>query len=223
MSCLFFLVAGCGDKPAPQKKQVFSQKIVDKEEGAPEESQEEQTPPLPPEIAKELGIKSSEESSSQLSKKTGGSTVENPSEKSEDLDKTVNNETQMPSIASGYEYNPKGKIDPFMPWRADETSGIGTGQQIKRRTPMTPLEKVDLSQLKLVGVILAPSGNKGLVEDSTGKGFVITKGTYVGVNGGKVTAILEDKVIIEEAVNYGVSGVSVRKRELTLQKPPGEE
>jgi type IV pilus assembly protein PilP len=136
---------------------------------------------------------------------------------------TVKKEKNSSSAPDDYVYNPKGKIDPFLPWKADVPDSAEPGKQVKKRLPLTPLEKVDLSQLKLVGVIRSASGNKALVEETTGKGYVISKGTYVGLNGGKVTEILKDKVIVEEVVNYGVSGVSVRKRELTLQKPPGED
>ena len=63
---------------------------------------------------------------------------------------------------------------------------------------MTPLERIDLSQLKLVGIILASSGNRALVEESSGKGYVIKTGTYIGVNSGKVVKIRKEKVVVEE-------------------------
>ena len=37
-----------------------------------------------------------------------------------------------------------------------------------------------------------------LVEDSTGKGYFIKRGTEIGKNDGKVTKILKDRIIIEE-------------------------
>ena len=42
-----------------------------------------------------------------------------------------------------------------------------------RRVPRTPLERIDLSQLKLVAIIVSKSGNTALLEDATGKGYVI--------------------------------------------------
>jgi len=120
-----------------------------------------------------------------------------------------------------YVYVWKGRIDPFMPWYEDETSSAK--EDANKRGPLSPLQKVDLSQLKLVGIVLSPSGNKALVEDGTGKGFVIMKGTYVGLNRGKVAKILRDRVIVQEATQYGDTDSAVRKKELKLQKPPGEE
>ena len=66
------------------------------------------------------------------------------------------------------------------------------------RKAATPLQKFDISQLKLVAIISTSQGNVALVEDATGKGYVLKKGTWVGKNDGKVTKILKDKVIVEE-------------------------
>jgi type IV pilus assembly protein PilP len=49
-----------------------------------------------------------------------------------------------------------------------------------------------------VAIISNPEGNIALVEDATGKGYFLKKGTWIGKNDGKVTKILKDKVIIEE-------------------------
>jgi type IV pilus assembly protein PilP len=63
---------------------------------------------------------------------------------------------------------------------------------------MTPLQRYEVSQLKLVAIIATPDGNIALVEDSAGKGFFLKKGTLIGKSDGKVTKILKDKVVIEE-------------------------
>jgi type IV pilus assembly protein PilP len=94
---------------------------------------------------------------------------------------------------TGYTYNPVGKADPFKPFIQ-----ISAARNLSRRTPVTPLQKYEISQLKLVAVISTPEGNTALVEDSAGKGYIIKKGTEIGKNEGKVTKILKDKVIVEE-------------------------
>jgi type IV pilus assembly protein PilP len=91
-----------------------------------------------------------------------------------------------------YSYNPAGKPDPFKPF-IQLISAKGS-----KTTPLTPLQKYDISQLKLVAIIISPAGNIGLVEDVTGKGYFLKKGTWIGKNDGKVTRILKDKVIVEE-------------------------
>ena len=119
-------------------------------------------------------------------------------------------------------YNPKGKIDPFEPLFRDKPTVAVAKKQRKKRTPRTPLEKIDLSQLKLVGIILASSGNRALVEESNGKGYVVKKGTYMGTNAGKVVKIEKDTVIVAEEYEDFRGNVTLRNKELKLPKPPGE-
>jgi type IV pilus assembly protein PilP len=119
-------------------------------------------------------------------------------------------------------YNPKGKIDPFEPLFREKPSVAMVKQHRKKRIPRTPLEKIDLSQLKLVGIILASSGNRALVEESNGKGYVIKSGTYVGTNAGKVVKIEKDKVVVAEEYEDVLGNVTLREKELKLPKPPGE-
>lgn len=119
-------------------------------------------------------------------------------------------------------YNPYGKIDPFEPLFKEQTV-IAAVKKRKKRIPQTPLEKISLSQLKLVGIIRASSGNKALVEESSGKGFVIKKGTYIGLNSGKVIKIQKDNVIIEEEFENVLGNLVIRQRELKLHKPSGEK
>ena len=119
-------------------------------------------------------------------------------------------------------YNPKGKIDPFEPLFRDKPSVALVKKKRKKRIPRTPLEKIDLSQLKLVGIIMASSGNRALVEESNGKGYVIKNGTYVGTNAGKVVKIDKDKVVVAEEYEDVLGNVSLRNKELKLPKPPGE-
>ena len=80
-----------------------------------------------------------------------------------------------------------------------------------------------MSQLKLVGIIFAPSGKSALVEDASGKGYVIKKGTHIGINSGRVINILKDRVVVEEEAESIFGKKTLVKRELKLQKPPGEE
>ena len=95
-------------------------------------------------------------------------------------------------------------------------------KKAKKRIPQTPLERIDLSQLKLVGIIMASSGNRALVEESSGKGYVIKKGTYIGINSGKVVKIKKEKVVVEEEFEDVFGKTKLHQREIKLPKPPGE-
>jgi len=122
-------------------------------------------------------------------------------------------------------YNPEGKLDPFASLYKEKPITVSiTGQTLiqEPRRPLTPLEKVDLSQLKLVAIIRALSGNIALVEEASGKGYVIKKGTYIGTRSGKVGKILPDRIIVEEESQDFSGKVSVREIEVKLN-PSGEE
>lgn len=125
-------------------------------------------------------------------------------------------------------YNPIGKIDPFAPLFEKEQivsveKTAGRRKRERRGGHLTPLEKVDLSQMQLLGVILASSGNRALVAETSGKGYVVNVGTYIGIASGRVVEILKDRIVVEEEVENILGKISLRKRELKLQKPPGEE
>jgi type IV pilus assembly protein PilP len=128
---------------------------------------------------------------------------------------------EMPEMSDLY--NPEGKLNPFEPLFRKEPASIAVEtKKSKRRTPLTPLEKMDLSQLKLSGIILAPSGNRALVQETSGKGYVVKKGTFIGIHSGKIVEILEDQIIVEEEAEDIYGKVSIVKKSLKLQKPPGE-
>ncbi len=116
---------------------------------------------------------------------------------------------------SPYVYNPAGKRDPFLPLFM---------MQAKRKkeavAPKTPLQRYELGQLKLVGVIWQMDEPKALVEDSAGLGFVVTQGTLIGSEGGVVKRIEPDRVVVEEEILdfYG----KPRKREIPLVLVPEE-
>ena len=123
------------------------------------------------------------------------------------------------------EYNPAGKINPFISFiseEQDKDKSEDVDTKTKKREPLTPLEKIDIAQLKLTAITRTATGNIALVEEPGGKGYVVTEGTYVGLNSGKVINVLSDKIIIEEETENIFGKVSIQERELKLQKPTGE-
>jgi Tfp pilus assembly protein PilP len=111
--------------------------------------------------------------------------------------------------------------DPFEPLINGKSGRVAAKKKRAKRIshPRTPLETLDLSQLKLVGVTLSDKGNTALVEDASGKGYVIRKGTYIGANGGKVILILKDRFIIEEKIEDVHGKIITQKRVIKLHKP----
>ena len=116
-------------------------------------------------------------------------------------------------------YDPKEKIDPFEPLFKEMPEIKSGSPQHADTGGNTALEKIDLSQLKLTGIILAASGNRALVQEATGRGHVISKGTPIGTHGGRVAGVLQDKVIVKERMKDVRGKFFFQETELKLNKP----
>ncbi len=120
-----------------------------------------------------------------------------------------------PSAVSSFSMHAGWSTDPFEP-----ALGSKPARAVKQKSkPRTPLEALDSSQLKLVGVMLSKNGNKALVEDASGKGHVIREGTYIGTNADRISRILKDRVIIEEEIEDVHGKIRTQKRIIKLNKP----
>lgn len=86
---------------------------------------------------------------------------------------------------------------------------------VRRRDNLSPLERYELGQLKLVGIIWSIKNPTALVEDTSGLGYTVRVGTPIGANDGKVKRISPDALLIEEEYIdlYG----SKKKREVSMR------
>jgi len=99
--------------------------------------------------------------------------------------------------------SPTGRRDPFRPFTLTLRSNV------RRRENVSPLERYELGQLKLVGVIWNSNEPRAMVEDSAGLGYVVKVGTPIGASDGIVTAIKQNGITIEE---FFVDLYGARKR-----------
>jgi len=91
-------------------------------------------------------------------------------------------------------YDPLGKRDPFVSFiKVEEREKTGRGA-----TALPPLQRYDLGELKLVGVIWTKQGARGLVEDAEGRGYSVTLGTRIGRSGGVVSRITGKEIFVKE-------------------------
>ena len=100
--------------------------------------------------------------------------------------------------------------DPFRPM-ALKTKVVNR----RTRENLSPLERLELSQLKLVGIVWDIKDPRAMIEDSTGLGYVVKVGTPIGSNDGKVKAIHRNEVLVEEfySDDYGAR----RKRDVGIK------
>jgi type IV pilus assembly protein PilP len=177
---LFFLVWACGDKAEPPKStpSVVRKSIPKKPEASKPKQVAASTPVAPKKTGKPDSLKPKSKTATDLSKAE-------PTQKK-----------MMPFEVSLY--NPEGKVDPFEPLFTEKPKAVTTVEKQRICIPETPLQKLSLGQLKLVAIIQALGGNTALVEEASGKGYVLKKDIFVGIYCGKVDRIDKDMVIVDE-------------------------
>jgi len=128
-----------------------------------------------------------------------------------------------------FKYRPQGKVDPFLPLIAkkktttpSKSDTVQKAIRKKRTRILTLLEKFDLSQLKLTAVLRTSKQSVAIVEETSGRGFVVRTGTRIGVNSGRVVDILMDRIIIQETEEVIAGKKLYITREMKLNKPDSE-
>jgi len=87
-------------------------------------------------------------------------------------------------------YDPVGKRDPFRSFIQDHKSlddGIDS-----------PLEKFDLGQLEVVGVVWRGNRRRALILDPSGQAYVVAEGDTIGKNAGTILAIQDSTMLVRE-------------------------
>jgi len=87
-----------------------------------------------------------------------------------------------------YVYSAEGKRDPFLPF--DFLPRLRPGA--------TVLEQYTFDQLKVTAILGSADQPAAMIEDASGKGYTVRKGTKIGPNGGEIAEILPDKVVVLE-------------------------
>lgn len=90
-----------------------------------------------------------------------------------------------------YTYNPAGRRDPFMPLIVKEEKKARTAE-------LPPLERYNISEFKLTGIVWGGFGFNAILEGPDGKGYFLRVGTVIGPNRGVVKRITQNSVVIEE-------------------------
>jgi hypothetical protein len=122
----------------------------------------------------------------------------------ETQDEEVAAPTMMPpsSIGSGrdsvagfvsdpdWSYNPIGMRDPFR--------SFFVGRQEEDIRSPTPLQRYEIEQLVLQGIVWGVDRPLALVADPEGAHHMVERGTYIGRHWGKVTEITSHSIVITE-------------------------
>ncbi len=90
-----------------------------------------------------------------------------------------------------FQYNPEGRRDPF------KSIIIASGKRGASEN-LPPLQRRDLSEMKLIGIVWGGFGHGAIVQMSDGKGYPVRKGTRIGMNNGVISQITNKEMVIEE-------------------------
>jgi Tfp pilus assembly protein PilP len=114
-------------------------------------------------------------------------------------------EEEQPAVG----YPPKAERDPFKSFVATRAPVEAPSEKSPRIK--TPLQRYSLDQLKVVGIITGGNVREALLEDDVGKGYVVVVGDEVGSEGGKITAIQPDRIVIESTYRDVLGNKKVRR------------
>ncbi len=118
-----------------------------------------------------------------------------------------------------YSYNPVGKRDPFRsPFTEGNNPNAGEQQPCEE-----PLCQWNLDRLILVALVTGDANPLAMVEDPTGTGHVLRRGTRIVKQVGKVKSILRESVIVEEPFQTPDGKLQFNPRTLELKKDKNAE
>ncbi|MBN4054816.1 pilus assembly protein PilP, partial [Nitrospira defluvii] len=138
---------------------------------------------------------------------------------SENNEQTEENSPQPPEEAEVVlvSYNPKGRRDPF---RSIVSSRSGS----RRPTvvgSLPPLQRRDISNLKLIGIIWGDFAPNAIITAPGGKGYTVRVGTRIGLNNGVIKRITQNEVVVEETL-VNIFG-EAEKSDVTMELHPQKE
>ena len=90
-----------------------------------------------------------------------------------------------------YNYNPAGRRDPFAPIIIKESKKGKGGDR-------PPLERYNINEFKLTGIMWGGFGFNAMLEGPDGKGYFVRVGTILGPNRGVVKKITQNTMVVEE-------------------------
>lgn len=118
---------------------------------------------------------------------------------------------------SSSQFDFSAKKDPFKPFIVPKPQGVSSKGAVISRSGL-PIHSYDLSQFRLIGVVMGGRESLAQVTDPTGKSYVIRYGSTIGKNEGKVVSIRNNAVEILEQFRDDQGKFRRERIVLTLRK-----
>lgn len=113
------------------------------------------------------------------------------------------------AVVVEYHYDPTDKVDPFRSYVRRQVTFDPEGNS-------SPLERFDLTQLAVMGIIWGLDEPRALVRDPTGKGYIVRAGTPIGKNKGRILRIEDNKVVVKETYLDHLDRATTKEVDLEL-------
>ena len=107
-----------------------------------------------------------------------------------------------------FSYNSGGRRDPFAPIMEKEDKQAKASER-------PPLERYNLFDFKLSGVVWGGFGYNAMLEGPDGKGYFVRTGTIIGPNKGVIKKITQTKMVVEEKFK-NFSG-EIERKEIVIE------
>ncbi|WP_458776086.1 pilus assembly protein PilP [Desulforhopalus sp. 52FAK] len=122
-----------------------------------------------------------------------------------------------------FEYVLENRPDPFVPFLTEKaaTSNADMNEVIENNEPLSGMQLFEPGQLTLVALMKSGAEDIAMVEDFTGKGYVLTEGIKIGRRG-VVKDIAPNSVLIEETAETR-AGKKIITEIVMILKKEGEE
>jgi len=103
-------------------------------------------------------------------------------------------------MSANFIFYPIKAFDPFAPFIAPETSNVN--EEEPKTAPLTPLQRMSLGELEkgLKAITWGQLGEKAVIEDSTGRGYIVVVGTPAGDHSGVIKEISKDHLVIQQEI-----------------------
>ena len=131
------------------------------------------------------------------------------------------NDASQVTSPEPFVYRIEGRSDPFVPFITEKSQAAKMNEILPVESRLTGMQLFEPGQLTLVAIAMVGNEDIAMVEDTTGKGYVLRTGMEIGRRG-VITSIEPNKVIIEETA-FTRAGKKLTSDIVMLLKKEGEE
>ena len=127
----------------------------------------------------------------------------------------ISSSTAIPEQQQNH-FDFSSKKDPFKPYIVAVNIPAGTSRKNTNISDL-PIHSYEISQFRLLGVLLGGNGDRAMVADPQGRGYVLRTGMTIGKNNGRVASITSGGVDVLE--QYRDDSGKIRKERISIKLP----